>query len=150
MADLKITDLGSASTVDESDFFVVDTGIDTLKATGATVRKALVGDISQLRTTASSDVVDAINEVDAHTDANTEAVVKCECLVLSSAGVSSLPITINNDAVETDMVCINATLSNPGAQISDWTVNTNTAGVCTISGSINGTTDITLYLMKSR
>lgn len=106
-----------------------------------------IGNISALTTTDKSSLVAAVNEVNSK---STEAVAKCECLVLTKSAVSSLPTTISSLDVETDMVCINATLSNPSAQISDWTVNTNTAGACTISGSISGTTDITLYLMKSR
>lgn len=41
-------------------------------------------------------------------------------------------------------------LSQPNLLIvkkkNDWTVNTDTAGKVTISGTIRGTTDITLYL----
>ena len=76
-------------------------------------------------------------------------VSKREVLVVSATGVSSLNTTIENTAIETDMVCIKAELSNPVVQSSDWIVNTNTAGKVTISGSIFGSTDITLYLMKS-
>lgn len=85
----------------------------------------------------------SINEVKAQAD-------KCECLVLTQASISALPVTISDTAIETDMVVINAVLSNPAAQTNDWTVNTYTAGQATISGTISGTTDLTLYLMKSR
>lgn len=78
------------------------------------------------------------------------AISKCECLVLTASSVSALPYNFSNAAIETDMVCINSVLSNPSAQLSDWTVNTDTAGSCVVSGTISGTTDIKLYLMKSR
>lgn len=78
------------------------------------------------------------------------ALEKCECLILSANGISALPYTFSNNAIETDMVCINSVLSNPSAQLSDWTVNTDTAGQATISGTISGSTNITIYMMKSR
>jgi hypothetical protein len=108
------------------------------------------GNLSNLTTDAQTDLVSAINEVDAHADANATAIAKCETLVLSASSVSALPYTFTNSAIETDMVCINSVLSNPSAQLSDWTVNTDTAGSCVVSGTISGTTDIKLYLMKSR
>lgn len=80
-----------------------------------------------------------------------DSVVKDRVLVLStSSAVSALPYTFTDAAIETDLVCIQSNLSNPTAQTGDWTVNTDTAGQATISGTISGSTDITLYLMKSR
>ena len=81
---------------------------------------------------------------------DTPDISKCETLILSASSVSALPYTFSNAAIETDMVCINSELSNPAAQLNDWTVNTDTAGTAVISGSISGTTDIKLYMMKSR
>ena len=78
------------------------------------------------------------------------AIAKCETLVLSANSISALPYTFTNSAIETDMVCINSELSNPSVQLSDWTVNTDTAGQATISGTISGSTNIKIYLMKSR
>ena len=79
-----------------------------------------------------------------------DAVQKCECLVLSANSISALPYTFSNAAIETDMVCINSVLSNPSAQLSDWTVNTDTTGQATISGTISGSTNITIYMIMSR
>lgn len=149
MADIKITDLASAVNVDDSDYFVLDTGVDTLKATAAQMRLATTGDLSALTTTAKTNAVAAINEVDAHADAAAEAAEKCECLVITVSGVSSLSQTVSNADIESDMVVVNSTLSNPAAQTGDWTITTGT-GTLTIAGTISGTTDITLYLMKSR
>lgn len=83
-------------------------------------------------------------------DSRDTAIAKCECLVLSASGVSALPYDFSNANIETDMVCINSVLSNPSAQLSDWEVDTDTAGRARITGAISGTTDIKLYLMKSR
>jgi hypothetical protein len=80
---------------------------------------------------------------------NKADIAKKEVLVITASSVSSLPQTINNAAIETDMVCIKAECSNSAAYL-DATVNTDTAGQAVISGTISGTTNITLYLMKSR
>lgn len=64
---------------------------------------------------------------------------------VSASSVSSLPTTITSDRILEKHVCVKAVLSNPSAQTSDWTVTT-AAGSATISGTISGTTDITLYL----
>lgn len=61
------------------------------------------------------------------------------------SSVSSLPTTISSSAITEHMDCIHSVLSNPSAQTGDWTVTTSN-GSLTISGSINGTTNITLYL----
>ena len=80
-----------------------------------------------------------------------DSVLKDRVLVLTtSSAVSALPYTFTDAAIETDMVCIKAVLSSPSAQTGEWTVNTDTAGQAIISGTISGSTNITLYLMKSR
>ncbi len=71
------------------------------------------------------------------------------------SGVSSLPKTFSQTvptggytpAISTDHVVINAVLSNPTAQAGTWTYTTGTKNF-KITGSINGTTDITVYLAK--
>lgn len=62
-----------------------------------------------------------------------------------SAAFSSLPVTFENAAITADMVVLNYVLSNPTAQINNWTVTT-AAGSLTISGQVRGSTTITLYL----
>ena len=87
-----------------------------------------------------------------------DAVSKLEVLVISLPSFNSLPATFTStdDAhiafVETDMVCIKADISVPSAMGSNWTVNTDTAGQITISGTFEGSTGTTgtLYLMKSK
>lgn len=70
-----------------------------------------------------------------------------KCLVISSSSFSSLPISITNSKVTSEHVVVNSILSNPSAQTDDWTVTTSN-GSLSISGSINGSTTITLYLMR--
>lgn len=70
------------------------------------------------------------------------------CLVVTASSISSLPTTISDASITATMVCIKAELSNPAAQVNDWTVTT-VSGTATVSGSISGTTNIKLYLMGS-
>ena len=70
-------------------------------------------------------------------------------LVLTSNSFSSLPQTISNANIAANHVVINSVLSNPSAQTGDWTVTTS-AGSAVISGSISGSTTVTLYLAIQR
>lgn len=64
--------------------------------------------------------------------------------------ISSLPVTKTAADVTTDMICTHSQLGTPSAQTSDWTVNTDTAGQITISGSISGSTTLYIKLEKVR
>lgn len=64
---------------------------------------------------------------------------------ITQSSVSSLPITISDSRILAKHKVVNSVLSNPSSQTGDWTVTTS-AGSLTISGSISGTTDITLDL----
>lgn len=66
-------------------------------------------------------------------------------LRVSTTSVSSLPVTISDSNITTDHVVLESVLSNPVAQTGDWTVTTS-SGSAQITGSISGTTDITLTL----
>lgn len=90
------------------------------------------------------------SDVQALLDENATTISEMPVLVITSTNISALPLTITNSKITTDMVAINSVLSNPSAQTGDWTVNTDTAGQAVISGTISGTTDLTLYLAKSR
>ena len=70
-------------------------------------------------------------------------------VVASKTSVSSLPTTISDTKITSDHVLLNSVLSNPSAQTGDWTVTTS-AGQAVISGTISGSTDITLYLAPQR
>lgn len=64
---------------------------------------------------------------------------------VSQSAVSSLPITISNTKIKENHVAVECALSNPKAQKSNWTVETYN-GYATVSGTISGTTNITLLL----
>ena len=106
-----------------------------------------VGDLADLNTTAKGTAVAAINEVKNNADTNA---AELKCLVLSKAAFSSLPQTFTDSRITTDMVCLKAELGTPSAQTGDWTVNTDTAGQAVVSGSISGSTTLTIYLVHSR
>ena len=52
--------------------------------------------------------------------------------------VSSLPMTINDSKITSDMVVLNSELGTPSAQTSDWIVVTDD-GSLTISGTVSET-----------
>lgn len=123
---------------------VMSNTVDEMSSTVSGLNSA-VGTISDSVDTLSGQITsvsDAVNQFNAQ-------LAKTEVLIVSGT-ISSLPVTFSNSAIETDMVCIHSELSNPLAQVNDWTVNTDTTGQVTISGTISGSTNITLYLMKSR
>lgn len=70
-------------------------------------------------------------------------------LVITTSSISSLPQTITNSNITSNMVVVNSVLSNPSAQTSNITVNTSN-GSLTLSGSLSGSTTITLYLLEER
>ena len=80
---------------------------------------------------------------------NANDIADLPVLVLDCGTVSTLPATISDADITADMVAIKAELGTPSAQTADWTVTT-TAGSLTISGSVSGSTTLTLYLCKSR
>jgi len=80
---------------------------------------------------------------------NANDIADLPVLVVSCGTISTLPSTINDDDITEDMVVVNQTLGTPAAQTGDWTVSTSN-GSLTISGSISGSTTLTLYLSKSR
>ena len=90
------------------------------------------------------------NTADVYTKGQADAITnKLEMLPVNCGTISSLPTTINNSNVESDMVVLQSVLGTPSAQVSNWTVTTAN-GSLTISGTISGSTTLTLYLMKSR
>ena len=64
---------------------------------------------------------------------------------VDKSAFSSLPVTITNSSITANHVLLRETLSNPSAQTSAWTVTT-AAGSLTISGSISGSTSVSLVL----
>ncbi len=69
-------------------------------------------------------------------------------LTVTVPSFNSLPQTVSNADITSDMVVVNSVLGTPSSQTGDWTVTTST-GSLTIAGTISGSTTLTLYLAKS-
>ena len=138
-----------------TDYLAIDDGTETNKvpatalgvSTQMTQVEAEAGTVTDPRVVSPS-VFKASVESLAETVAETVAETR-EVLVVTIASFSSLPHTITNANITSDMVVVNFVLGTPSAQTSDWTVTT-VDGSVTITGSISGSTTATLYLMKSR
>lgn len=87
--------------------------------------------------------IEAITASEASVKANSAKVVK-----VSASNVTSLPFTITDTNITSSMVVVGCSLSNPAAQVNDWTVKTSTGSV-KITGTLKGSTDITLLLERS-
>lgn len=74
---------------------------------------------------------------------------KSGTLVIEETDIDALPYTITNENCTANHVVVKSVLSNPSAQIADWTATTSDGSLTISSNSatpISGTTDITLYL----
>lgn len=77
------------------------------------------------------------------------AINELKTVEVTSSSFSSLPITISDSNITSDHIVVNSVLSNPSAQTGDWTVTTSD-GSLTISGTMNGSTSVTLYLTAKK
>jgi hypothetical protein len=144
MADIKISQLGAAAAINDSQVVaIVDNG-STVKGTMAQIKDYSAGGLSNLDTQSKTSPVSAINETLGVAETG-------HPLQISLSAISALPTTVNAAEITADMVCQpgGCYLSSPAAQTGDWTVTT-AAGSVTLSGTISGTTDITLYLTVPR
>lgn len=143
-AEIKISQMGAAASINDSAVTpIVDSG-STVKATMAQVKDYIAGGLANLKTTVKTSIVGAINEV-------FDMAVDNRDLEVTKSAVSSLPTTITAAEITSDMIVKQGdiSLSNGSAMVGEWTITT-TSGSVTISGSISGTTDITLYLSIPR
>lgn len=137
MADIKISQLSEAVALSDNDVLPeVSNGV-TLKAKAKTIKDYIIGtvDNTDLGATVSAQIKTLSNN--------------CEVLKVEMASFSSLPQTISNASIESDMVCLHSELGTPSAQTGDWTITTG-SGTLTICGTISGSTTLTMYLLKSR
>ena len=74
-----------------------------------------------------------------------DAVEALKTLEIDIASFSSLPVTVQDSRITADHVVDRYVLSDCTAKTGDWTV-TKSAGSLTITGTIDGTTTLTLYL----
>lgn len=98
-----------------------------------------------LTITINHDAYASVSDLDEATDELEAEITSNQVLMITTSSFSSLPQTVSNAKITADHVVIQAVLSSPAAQRSDWTVTTS-AGSLTISGTISGSTTATLYL----
>lgn len=111
----------------------------------------LVNALTQITTPTSTDSFVMVNRSTNEgqiLDANT-FLGQAGALVVDCGTVSSLPTTVSDVNVTSDMVVINSYLGTPSAMTGNWTVATSN-GSLTISGNISGSTSVKLYLTKGR
>lgn len=128
-----------------SDYLAIDDGSDTMKVSAEDL--GVTTQMTQAEAEAGTSTESRVVSPQVMHDVVEGAYV---LKLTGASAISSLPYTFTNENITTDMVCIKAELGTPSAQTSDWTVNTDTAGQAVISGSISGSTTLTLYLAKSR
>ena len=134
-------------TPSETDFMAVDDGTETFKiplpnvgvSTQMTLEEAEAG-----TGTAPRVITPAV--LNSFVESKVDVM---PTLVIEVASFSSLPQIVTDERITADMVVVNSALGTPSAQTGDWTVTTAN-GSATITGSISGSTTLTLYLMKSR
>lgn len=134
-------------TPSETDFMAVDDGTETFKiplpnvgvSTEMTIAEAEAG-----TGTAPRVITPAVLNSFVTGKANV-----MPTLVVDVESFSSLPQTVVNESITSDMVVVKSILGTPSAQTGDWTVTTADGSV-TVTGDISGSTALTLYLMKSR
>ena len=77
--------------------------------------------------------------------------IMAKCLIVTGncpntmANTVATSTRINNSNITNDMVVVNSIINTPSAQVGEWSVDTYN-GYLTITGTIDGTTAITLYL----
>lgn len=149
---MQIHELNSfVGTPSTTDYLAIDDGTETNKvpatalgvSTQMTQAEAEAGTITAPRVVSPSVFKTSVESL-------AEAIAETrEVLVVTVASFSSLPQTVTNSNITSDMVVVNSVLGTPSAQTGDWTV-TAANGSATIAGSISGSTTLILCLMKSR
>ena len=149
---MQIHELNSfVGTPSATDYLAIDDGTETNKvpatslgvSTQMTQAEATAGTVTDPRV-----VTPAVFKSSVDSLAETVA-EKREVVVVEIASFSSLPKNVNDSSITSGMVVINAVFGNPSAQIGDWTATTSNGSV-RLTGTISGSTTLTLYLMKSK
>lgn len=87
MADIKISELGSAASVNDTDVIPMTASGITVKATASLLKNYMgVGALSSLATDDKTSLVNAINEVDSHADATQQMIAPVLSALVAPAG----------------------------------------------------------------
>lgn len=136
-----------------ADYLAIDSGQETCKiaagelgvSTQMTKAEAVAGQVTESRVVQPSVFKEAVDEL------ATAQAAEIKVLVVSVSSFSSLPKTVTNSNITSDMVVLKAELGTPSAQIADWDVTTSNGSLqITGTSAISGSTTLKLYLAKSR
>lgn len=132
------------------DFLATDNGQETTKIpagdlgvkTNMTKAEAIAGTSQEQRVIQPAVFKEAVEELAKGTFS--------KVLVLDIAAFSSLPKTVTNENITSDMVVINSEFGTPEAQTADWTVTTSNGSLqITGTNAISGSTTLKLYLARA-
>lgn len=130
----------------QTDYLAIDSGQETCKipagelgvSTQMTKAEAVAGTVTESRVVQPSVFKEAVEAIE-------------NVLVISISSFSSLPKTVTNTNITSDMVVLKAELGTPSAQTADWDVTTSDGSLqITGTSAIAGSTTLKLYLAKSR
>lgn len=134
-------------TPSDSDFLAVDDGTETFKVPMTSV--GVSTEMTSAEAEAGTETAPRVISPSVLNSFVSGKVGVLPTLVVEVSSFSSLPQTVTNANITSDMVVVNSVLGTPSAQTGDWTVTTAN-GSLTVAGNISGSTTLTLYLMKSR
>lgn len=124
---------------------------DGTKASGTLGSKAAASGGADLSLVTTGEKYTWNNKSDfsgSYNDLSNKPTIPVKALWVDMGTISSLPVTKNVSGCQTDMVCAKAELGTPSAQTGTWTINTDTAGKVTVSGTISGSTTLKLLLVQ--
>ena len=129
-----------------ADYLAIDTGQETCKIAAANL--GVTDNMTLAEAKAGTETGSRVIQPSVFNQAVAEL---SNVLVVSVSSFSSLPKTVSNSNITSDMVVLKAELGTPSAQTADWEVTTST-GSLSITGTnaISGSTTLKLYLAKSR
>ncbi len=142
MADIKISQLGAASAITDTQNVVVDDGTNTNKATMLLLKDYMTGGLTNLLTSAKTSVVAAINEI---VGKITNKVLFYENVACSATTGNFA--TVSNSAITADHVVTECVFADPSAITTDVTWTT-AAGSVTLNGTCSAATTVTITLTK--
>lgn len=115
MADIKISELGAASAVNSTDIFPMTSAGITVKATAQQLKNYMgVGNLSDLNTTDKTSSVNAINEVDSHTD-----IVQAQVSNSGDAYDPTKPYAVNELCIHDDVLYRCTTPCSAGSWVAN-------------------------------
>lgn len=141
------------SAPDSGDEIVVERGIIAYKIDYDALATAILGKLGGDPVTLAHGGTGAVTAANARSSLSVYSKAEATALIgkalkVDCGTVSSLPKTITNSAITTEMSVVHSIMGTPSAMTSDWTVTT-VNGSLTISGSISGSTSLILYLERS-